>query len=76
MQIQYINPFLIISAQGIIGVIVNSVILLIFRNIPCQKNSFLCENQSEDNTVMVEDFLSILKLMFSVNFSVHCYLWI
>ena len=60
IDIQYINPYLIISLQGIIGVVVIGILLLIFNNIPCPKEASFCEKEK-----MIEDFNETMRILFS-----------
>ena len=63
MQYKFINPFLIISIEGFIGLLFTSCSFIILNKIDCSENSLLCDSNSTTNHSYENFFESITLLL-------------
>lgn len=62
MQYKFINPFLIISIEGFIGLLFTSCSFIILNKIDCSENSLLCDSNSPTNHSYENFFESINQI--------------
>lgn len=69
MDYKYISPYFILSVEGVIGFVVQTLSLIIVSNLVyCQNTNYYCY-RNPDNDYRAEDFIYTSKLIFS-NFRV------
>ena len=65
MDYKYLSPYFILSVEGIVGFIVETIILIIVSNvIDCQETNFYCKKNPDIN-YRAEDFIYTTKLIFT-----------
>ena len=64
MDIKYMSPYLVISLEGIFGVIITSFLFIILNRIDCPDNSIFCSRDSSTNH-SVENFIETISFIMS-----------